>query len=195
MHFTYDNSADNPRNPNQPPKRVRYGLQTSDEMGELWFQVLPREPRERNTLGQDFYKHLAQRTLDYNEHVLKENPKDAEAHTRAGRARLYFGDTPGALEHYNAAVQADPNYDRAWYELGFVYLRQNQLDGAQKAFENVVRLNPDDYQAQGSLGMVYMQKGDVAHAEACLRAALRLNPNDSLARENLERVIKARRRE
>ena len=99
-----------------------------------------------------------------------------------------------ALDHYNAAVQADPNYDRAWYELGFVYLRQNQLDGAQKAFENVIRLNPDDYQAQGSLGMIYMQKGDAAHAEACLRAALKINPNDSLARENLERVMKASKR-
>ena len=43
MHFTYDNSADNIHNPSQPPKRVRYGLQTTDEMGELWFQALPRE--------------------------------------------------------------------------------------------------------------------------------------------------------
>ena len=39
MRMTYDNSAANPRNPNQPPKRVTYGLQTSDEMGELWMQV------------------------------------------------------------------------------------------------------------------------------------------------------------
>jgi hypothetical protein len=194
MRFTYDNSAENPRNPNQPPKRVKYGLQTTDEMGELWFQVLPHNPRERAALGQDFYKHLAQRTIDYNEHVLKENPNDAEAHTRAGRARLFFGDIGAALDHYNAAVRADPNYDRAWYELGFVYLRQNQLDGAQNAFENVVRLNPDDYEAQGSLGMICMQRGDVAHAESHLRAALKINPNDSLARENLERVLKATKR-
>jgi Tetratricopeptide repeat len=191
MRFSYDNSPQNPRNPNQPPKRVKYGLQTTDEMGELWFQVLPRNPRDRMALGQDFYKHLAQRTLDYNEHVLKENPRDAEAHTRAGRARLYFGDVRAALDHYNAAVQANPNYDRAWYELGFIYMRQNQLEGAQKAFENVVRLNPEDYEAQGNLGMIFMQKGDVRHAEAYLRAALKINPNDALARENLERVLKA----
>lgn len=191
MRFTYDNSADNPRNPHQPPTRVKYGLQTTDEMGELWFQVLPRNPRDRIALAQDFYKHLAQRTIDYNEYILKENPRDAQAHTRAGRARLFFGDARAALDHYNAAVQADPNYDRAWYELGFLYLRQNQLEGAQKAFENVVRLNAEDYEAQGSLGMIYMQKGDVQRAEACLRAALKINPNDSLARENLQRVLKA----
>src|SRR6185436_1630629 len=48
MHFTYDNSVDNVRNPHQPPKRVKYGLQTTDEMGELWFLVVPRQPAERN---------------------------------------------------------------------------------------------------------------------------------------------------
>jgi hypothetical protein len=28
----FDNSADNPRNPNMPPRRVRYGVETKDEM-------------------------------------------------------------------------------------------------------------------------------------------------------------------
>jgi hypothetical protein len=31
----YDNSADNPRNPNEPPKEVRWGEQTTDEMALL----------------------------------------------------------------------------------------------------------------------------------------------------------------
>ncbi len=189
MRFTYDNSAENIRNPNQPPKRVRYGLQTTDEMGELWFQVLPRLPAERNVLGRDFYGHLVQRTIEYNEHMVKENPNDAEAHTRAGRARAFLGQVPEALEHFRAAVKADPSYDRAWYEIGFTWLRQNKLAEAQQAFEQVIRLNPNDYEAQGSLGSVYMQKGDLDRAEGHLRAALRLNPDDEVARANLERVL------
>ena len=32
MNFSYDNSSANPRNPNQPPKQVKYGLQSTDEM-------------------------------------------------------------------------------------------------------------------------------------------------------------------
>lgn len=32
LYARYDNSADNPFNPNQPPRRVRYGEQTTDEM-------------------------------------------------------------------------------------------------------------------------------------------------------------------
>ena len=39
---TYDNSADNPRNPVSPPRRVRFGEQSLDEMGavEISFQVV-----------------------------------------------------------------------------------------------------------------------------------------------------------
>ena len=45
MHYTYDNSTNHVRNPSFPPKRVRFGLQTTDEMGEIWFQGLAKTPR------------------------------------------------------------------------------------------------------------------------------------------------------
>src|SRR5438093_34165 len=61
MHFTYDNSSENPRNPNQPPKRVRYGLQTTDEMAELCYQILTRDADDLATLRADYFKKL---TLD-----------------------------------------------------------------------------------------------------------------------------------
>lgn len=193
MHFTYDNSADNPRNPNHPPKRVKYGLQTTDEMGELWFQVLPRNVSELKVLGQDFYGHLVQRTLDYNETILKENPNDAEAHTRAGRARNYLGQLPQALEHFNAAIRADPSYDRAYYELGVLYLRLNRVGEAEAAFQNVVRLNPDDYEAQGNLGLVCLKRNDLAGAERHFAAALQINPQDSVAQNYLSQIKAAAR--
>ena len=41
----YDNSADNPRNPSSPPKRVEWGEQSSDEMGNvtILFEALRKE--------------------------------------------------------------------------------------------------------------------------------------------------------
>jgi hypothetical protein len=35
--ITYDNSADNPRNPHSPPRLIKWGLQSTDEMGALIF--------------------------------------------------------------------------------------------------------------------------------------------------------------
>ncbi len=48
MEIVYDNSAANPRNPNQPPKRVRWGFGTADEMAGMHFNVTVDHP-ERDT--------------------------------------------------------------------------------------------------------------------------------------------------
>ena len=40
MRFRYDNSAENPKNPSSPPRRVKFGEQTSDEMALVFFQIL-----------------------------------------------------------------------------------------------------------------------------------------------------------
>ncbi len=44
--LTYDNSAGNYRNPNSPPKRVRWGENSTDEMGSLLLNVLPKQPED-----------------------------------------------------------------------------------------------------------------------------------------------------
>ncbi len=192
MRFSYDNSAENARNPSQPPRRVTYGLQTTDEMGELFFQVLPRNVQERTILAEDFSRKLAQYTIDYNAYLLRTNPNDAVAHTKVGRALVYLGRVADGLEHLRSAVNADPGYDKAHYELGFVYLRQNRLPDAKSEFETVIRLNPEDYQAHGSLGSIWLKLGRFEEAEACFRTALRLNPQDAIAQKNLERLLKTK---
>ncbi len=50
----YDNTADNPRNPSDPPKRVGWGEQTTDEMCLLGVQVITDKPA-------DLFKIMAMR--------------------------------------------------------------------------------------------------------------------------------------
>jgi hypothetical protein len=52
MEFTYDNSEDNPRNPNSPPRRVTWGPGTTDEMAGLHVQVIPENSEDLPELGQ-----------------------------------------------------------------------------------------------------------------------------------------------
>lgn len=51
VQITYDNSAENPHNPSSPPRRVKWGEQSFDEMGSLTLQVVP--------VNQSEYKILA----------------------------------------------------------------------------------------------------------------------------------------
>ncbi len=49
-NLMWDNSADNPRNPFSPPRRVRWGEQSTDEMGSLLMQVVPAKQSDYFTL-------------------------------------------------------------------------------------------------------------------------------------------------
>jgi hypothetical protein len=40
----FDNSEDNPRNPNKPPRRVRYGVTSDEEMCACHLELLPDDP-------------------------------------------------------------------------------------------------------------------------------------------------------
>lgn len=191
MEFSYDNSSHNLRNPGNPPRRVQYGLQTTDEMGELWFQVLARDAKDRSALLQDFHRQLSHWSLEYNSHLVRADPGNAVARTKVARAYIFLGRTREAMEHLHLAVAADPANDKAHYELGFIYLHQGDLTKAATEFETVIRLNPDDYEAQGSLGTIRLKQGDLTAAERHLREALRINPADAIARRNLGLVQRA----
>ena len=53
MRYSYDNSGANPRN-ELPARRVRWGQRSSDEMGDLWLQVLTKSEADRHALTEAF---------------------------------------------------------------------------------------------------------------------------------------------
>ena len=57
-HIRYDNSEGNPDNPNAPPRRVKWGRETSDEMGSLTLLVTPKEEGDTRGLEQAIRQHL-----------------------------------------------------------------------------------------------------------------------------------------
>jgi hypothetical protein len=46
MTWTFDNSASNPRQPTNPPRRVRWGVATADEMASTVLEIVPVEPQD-----------------------------------------------------------------------------------------------------------------------------------------------------
>lgn len=53
MRYTYDNSGNNTHHSPRPPQRVVYGPRSSDEMADLWLQVVPRNSRDAAILEGD----------------------------------------------------------------------------------------------------------------------------------------------
>ncbi|HTL18403.1 MAG TPA: tetratricopeptide repeat protein [Patescibacteria group bacterium] len=193
IEFTYDNSTNNIHNPNQPPQRVRYGLQSTDEMGELWLQILARNTNDLALISRDYNERLFRDGIAYNEYLLRINPRDAAAETELGRLNLFLRQYADARKHFLAALQIKPDADEPHYYLGLLSRQQNKLVEARSEFENALRLNPNNYKAQGNLGVVLAEQGDLESAEAHFRTALRINPDDALAQECLDELLKAKR--
>lgn len=56
--LVYDNSTDNPRNPSNPPKRVKWGEQTTDEMGSLILRLVAANEDEMPALQTAYRIHI-----------------------------------------------------------------------------------------------------------------------------------------
>ena len=56
--YVFDNSAANPRNPQQPPARAVWGFKSSDEMADVWIQVVTRTASDRERLLNDFGRKM-----------------------------------------------------------------------------------------------------------------------------------------
>jgi hypothetical protein len=62
--ITYDNSAGNPRNPTNPPRRVRWGKESTDEMGSITLQVVAAKEDEFPRLQSAYGQHVRDAALN-----------------------------------------------------------------------------------------------------------------------------------
>ena len=107
MRYTYDNSSGNPRNPNHPPARVVWGQNTSDEMGDLWIQMVPRATADFVALNEDVQrKRRAEDLAAYTR--LLEADRPIRCATTPWR-RLSGGAPPDeAIVHFRRSLALNP---------------------------------------------------------------------------------------
>jgi hypothetical protein len=191
MEYTFDNSTNNARNPNNPPREVRYGVQSSDEMAELWLQVVMTSQQDFALLQRALQPKFIRETLLTSETLLRQNPRDAKAHCEIASALLMQGNVVEALSRLRTAIALDPEYDEAHYFTGLAYRSRKQLGEAQREFETTIRINPNHARARGNLGLVLTEQGNLEGALQQFEVALQLNPQDEIARDMLERIRKA----
>ena len=157
QHFTYDNSAENPRNPNSPPKRVTYGPQTTDEMCELWFQLLPSSQQDYITLNRDYGRTSIEQSIDFYQARIASDPASARDHTKLGKAQLALGRTQDAIVSITRSIALDPSDGEPHYLLGMLSVQNKDMQSALKHFQNCVQNQPNHVAALNGLGMIALR--------------------------------------
>lgn len=87
LEYSYDNSAANPHNPSSPPKMVRWGEQTTDEMAVAFFGILLPKPEDVRPFQQAVQRQMLESILtglqDFNDLPAEIPPATAEGLKRA----------------------------------------------------------------------------------------------------------------
>ncbi len=191
MQFSYDNSADNPRNPNDPPARVVYGPDSDDEMGDLWIQVLPRDRADLAVLTADFTRKELTALADGFRQMVRLRPEDVQAHYNLGLALQSLGAVAEAAGHYREALRIKPNYAAAHNNLGSILVAAGKPDEAINHLNKAIELEPDFAQAEYNIGNALQTRGRLAAAIERYHRALEIDPHYLEARYNLANVYLA----
>jgi tetratricopeptide (TPR) repeat protein/mono/diheme cytochrome c family protein len=176
MRYHYDNSAGNIRNPHQPPRTVRSGNQSTDEMGHLWLELLPRGAADRRLELQEAVMR----------HRLEKYPDDFTANFNLGALAMARLNVSGAVAMLENAVRLDPGRPDAHNMLGAALARVGRVSEAIEELRLALRERPDYANARLNLANALLRAGKLDEAVDDYRQVLAAAPNDMTVRAAVE---------
>jgi len=225
MRYHYDNSSANPLNPSHPPKPVRGGNQAIDEMSHFWLQVLPvgggdqRAALQEALMHHRLEKYPGDFSANFNLGDLMMNqdnpgaaipcfrlatladPNSAIAAGELGAALFAHGDIAESKEQFKRALELDPQYIDARYNLASVEATNEEWPAAVSDFEQILSTNPNHKNASQHLGEVLFlwaddlaKSGNREQAVQHYRESLVYRPDDPDLHAHLGSVLAALKR-
>jgi Flp pilus assembly protein TadD/peroxiredoxin len=99
-----------------------------------------------------------------------------------------------AIREFNSALETDPDYAEAHYNLGTLYLKQGKADEARRHLERALEVRREYPDALNNLGLLAAQSGDSAQAIRYFQRAIEQRPDYALAYYNLGNVYRREQR-
>lgn len=148
-------------------------------------------PSYFNNLGRALYwTGRYEDALRAYEIATKKNPDDPDLLTNMADVYRQLKNTTRAIELYHAALNIDPNFVRAHFELGDLYLKEAQYKSAEYRLQKVIELDPSNSRALLSRAILYHMTGRSREAwrdiQVLERRGFQVQP--SFRREVLERI-------
>jgi Flp pilus assembly protein TadD len=189
MRFTYDNSAANPNNRFRPPQRIQWGPLSTDEMGALWLEVVPRRPEDGAALERDYETRALAADLASAELAARGAPGDAAVMNRLATKYLQAGRVDDAIAQLRRAIAARPADAEAHSNLGTALQARGQGADALRELQEAARLKPGDATVRFNLGNGFYAAGRLDEAVREFTRAVALDPENADAHFNLAMIV------
>jgi len=98
---------------------------------------------------------------------------------KSGVEAMKAGDNAKAETLFKEVIAANPNIAEAHYNLGFVYMLQNNGDAAEAAFRKAIEVDPNKSDAYVGVSTLLASKGKVAEAFELLNGVSALFTQDA----------------
>jgi tetratricopeptide (TPR) repeat protein len=182
--YVFNNSADNPRNPTQPPQLAEWGWRTIDEMADVWLQVTTRADRDRGVLRAAARHKMQTEDAIGTEALIAREPNRVDLRNDAGAIYMALGRPHEALRHFREAKRLQPSAVAA-FNVGVALEANGDLKATALEYAEAVRLDPDYSAAHNNYGSLLMRDGHAAEAHDAFVRAVTANPDNAEARANL----------
>jgi tetratricopeptide (TPR) repeat protein len=103
----------------------------------------------------------------------------------SGMRYLLLEDYDRALLFFGEVIKKNPNYAKAYFQMGYCKARLGQYPEAVEAYQESIRLKPDEADAYNNLCTTYGALDRVEDALTACQQALRLQPDLAEAHNNL----------
>ena len=113
--------------------------------------------------------------------IIKENPKDADAHFTLALAYHAMGKLKQAEASYSQAIKHNPAEVDARFNLGAILQRQGKFKQAIRIYKETIATHPEMAEPYFNLGVIYTKTGNLSMAIAAYRTATEVSPSFALA--------------
>ena len=183
--YVFDNSAANPRNPVQPPALAEWGWRTSDEMGDVWFQMVAATETDRARLQREARQRMLTEDALGCELLLRREPDHVPLRNDTALIYMALGRPAEALIHFAAVTRIRPDSASAWFNEGVALEALGRTEAAASRYTEALKRQPDYSAALNNLGTLWLRAGRIGAAREKLEAAVTADPRNVEARANL----------
>jgi tetratricopeptide (TPR) repeat protein len=168
---------------------VRWGQNSTDEMGDLWIQVVPKTTADSTVLNDDIGRKTRAEDLAAYSKLLRGDPGNPLRHDAVALLSLQAGLIDQAIAQYRESLKLNADSAPTHYNLGVALSVQRSFEAAVAEFRDALRLDPDYAEAHNNLGALLSLHGSFDEAVAHYHRALTLRPDNVDAHNNLARVL------
>jgi tetratricopeptide (TPR) repeat protein len=187
--YTFDNSVRNARNPTRPPERASWGWRSSDEMGDVWFQMLTSRDSDRRMLVEQARRKMTEEDAIGSEVLIAREPNHVNLRNDAALIYRELGRFDRALEHFAAVTRLEPGSPAARYNEAVTLEAMGRAEDARTRYSEALRLDPRYALAHNALGNMLSRTGHADEAMTEYRAAIRADATLAIAHCSLARSL------